>query len=128
MASYSHLPARTFAAMLLAIAMAFTPMAMAQDSGGTGYITGTQWQKAKRASKLSYLIGIADLMSAEYTFQKKKGGPLSDRRSAVPRLYRGFSGVTIEQAMAGVDAFYRDNPDEIGQTVIEALWITLVEK
>jgi hypothetical protein len=101
--------------------------ALAQTQDTRSYITGTEWQAARGSEKLSYLLGIADLMSAEYAFQRKDGRAEPDRDSAIGRLQAGFTGVSIRDAAARVDAFYRNNPDQIDQTVLEALWITLVE-
>lgn len=114
-------------ALALGLALTSAAPAAADTAGGRTYITGTEWQRSAERSKLAYVLGIADLMSAEYAFQSARSG-LSNSRSAIGRLHAGFSDVSVTDAVAGIDAFYTENPDKLDQTVIEALWIILVKE
>ncbi len=89
------------------------------------YVTGKEWTESKKSEKLSYLMGISNLMSADYMLQKKSGRAGG---SAIPELYRETANISIEQAMDMIDAWYAANPDEMNETVLDVIWVTIVER
>lgn len=113
---------------LAALLHALAPTTAPAQEGTPGYVTGADWERSGRAAKQAYLLGIADLMSAEHAIQTRSGPAVRDQKSAIARLYRGFTGVSINEAVARIDAYYRNNPDQTGEPVLEALWISLVEQ
>ncbi len=89
------------------------------------YVTGKEWTESKTSEKLSYLMGISNLMSADYMLQKKSGRAGG---SAIPELYRETANVSINQAMDMIDAWYAANPEEMNETVLDVIWETIVER
>ncbi len=89
------------------------------------YVTGKEWTASKKSEKLSYLMGISNLMSADYMLQKKSGRAGG---SAIPELYRETANISIEQAMDMIDAWYAANPEEMNETVLDVIWVTIVER
>ena len=97
------------------------PAAMADGD----FVTGTHWAASKKDEKLAYLLGISNLMSADYALQRKGG---KARGSAIPELYEALENVSVEQAAAAIDAWYSANPDRKSEDVLSVIWLTLVEK
>ena len=115
-------PSRFLASVGLVVGMALcAPAAMADGD----FVNGTHWAASKKDEKLAYLLGISNLMSADYLLQSKGG---KARGSAIPRLYEALANVSVEQAAAAIDAWYSANPDRQNEDVLDVIWLTLVEK
>ena len=110
------------AAVVATVVLAF---GLAPASAEGVYATGAEWTKSSQGEKLAYLLGISNLMSADYELQRKNGAAGG---SAIPKLYAGTSDFTIEQTAAAIDAYFAQNPDMLGDSVLDAIWITLVER
>jgi hypothetical protein len=108
-------------ALLLAAPVA----SVAQDGK---FVTGTEWTKSKPETERAFMLGVANLMSAEHKVQAASRRRVTDRQSAIPRLWRAASKLTIDEAIAIVDKWYTGNPDKLGETVIGVIWLTLVKE
>ncbi len=110
----------------IALFFVFAVIAISTPVSADGqYVTGKEWTESKKSEKLSYLMGISNLMSADYMLQKKSGRAGG---SAIPELYRETANISIEQAMDLIDAWYAANPDEMNETVLDVIWVTIVER
>jgi hypothetical protein len=110
------------ASAALAVGMALSaPAAMADGD----FVNGTHWAASKKDEKLAYLLGISNLMSADYALQRRGGNA---RGSAIPELYEALESVSVEQAAAAIDAWYSANPDRKSEDVLSVIWLALVEK
>ncbi len=65
-------------------------------------------------------------MSAEYAFQKESGFP-DDSKSSIRRVYEGTDEATLDEAVKRIDDWYKNNPDKIDETVLEVIWLDMVE-
>ena len=89
------------------------------------YATGVEWKASTENEKLAYVLGISNLMSADFVLQQK-GGRAGG--SAITEMFTATSDVSVEQAVAAIDAWYAENPDETDDTVLDVIWMTLVER
>jgi hypothetical protein len=89
------------------------------------FVDGTMWKKSAPILKRTYLVGFSNLLSAEYAYQKAFGPP-PDRQTAVLRLYEEIDDVTLDEAVANIDAWYEKNPDKMDTTVVEVIWLDMV--
>jgi hypothetical protein len=75
--------------------------------------------------KRAYLVGVSNLMSAEYVYQKEFGPP-PDKQTTIQRLYEEIDEVTLDGAIDRIDKWYEDHPDQLDMTVLEVIWLDMV--
>jgi hypothetical protein len=89
------------------------------------FVDGESWKKSAPILKRAYLVGFANLMSAEYAYQKEFGPP-PVMQTAIQRLYEEIDDVTLDQAIERIDKWYEAHPDHLDTTVIEVIWLDMV--
>jgi hypothetical protein len=89
------------------------------------FVDGTSWKKSAPVLKRAYLIGLSNLMSAEYAYQKEFGPP-PDMQTSIQRLYEEIDEVTLDGAIDRIDQWYESHPDQLDMTVIEVIWLDMV--
>ena len=67
-------------AFLAAVFLVWTVPAMAEED--VPFVDGKAWKKSAPVLKRAYLIGLSNLMSAEYAYQQTFGPPPSSRPGA----------------------------------------------
>lgn len=76
---------------------------------------GTHWSQVSFDGKAGYIFGIGNLAD----FETAAGGDKS------PCISRAFSaelkGKTVDQIIAAVDQFYKENPDKMKTSVLEVV-------
>lgn len=76
---------------------------------------GTHWSQVSFDGKAGYIFGIGNMAD----FETAASGGKS------PCASRAFSGdlknKTVEQIIATVDKFYKENPDKVGTSVLEVV-------
>ena len=93
-------------------------------------VTGKEWTTSPVIAKRAYLIGLNNLVDAEYAYQVKvaKQKPRSDQ-TLIQRMYKAADGSgTIDDAIRKIDAWYKANPDHLGKAVLDVIWILYVKK
>ena len=116
---------KPIAATLAAVAsLGLCATAFAEDHE-VPFVDGTDWKKSAPILKRAYLIGVSNLMSAEYAFQQTFGPP-PDLQTTIQRLYEEIDDVTLDGAIARIDKWYAENPDQLDMTVLEVIWIDMV--
>ena len=60
--------------------------ASSADDQVVPFVDGTMWKESAPILKRTYLVGISNLLAAEYLYQKEKGFP-SDKKSSIRRVY-----------------------------------------
>ena len=103
--------------------LAFAAPASAED---LPFVDGHMWVKTAKPLKRAYLIGIGNLINAEYAYQKEMGPP-SDRSTSIQRAYEGIDDMTLDECVARIDAWYERNADKRDTTVLEVIWLDMVE-
>jgi hypothetical protein len=92
------------------------------------FVAGTEWTKSTPELKRAFMLGVANLMSAEHKVQAANKRPLTDRQTAIPRLWRAASNITVDQSIAIVDKWYAEHPDRLSEAVIGVIWLTMVKE
>ncbi len=90
------------------------------------FVDGAMWKETPNVLKRAYLVGVSNLLAAEYLYQKAFGPP-PDRQTSIQRLYEGVDESTLDGAIGRIDAWYEANPDQLDTTVIEVIWVDMVE-
>ena len=109
----------------LAIASVALLVALPAAAEDVPFVDGKMWKKSAPILKRTYLVGISNLLSAEYAVQKTFGPPPDDQ-TAIQRLYEEIDDVTLDEAVARIDQWYTANPDQMDTTVIEVIWLDMV--
>jgi hypothetical protein len=82
-------------------------------------ITGNQWTQWEERDKLVYIRGLgnwADFVNEAQTRQGKS------REFSLSRIFvNELRHKSLGQVVANVDAYYRQNPEKLNTTVIEAI-------
>jgi len=109
--------------LVAAIAILATGPAASDD---VPFVDGEMWKATATPLKRAYLIGIANFLSAEYAFQQKNGFPPSSQ-SSVQNAYEGIDDMTLDQSIERIDAWFAKNPGKQDTTVLEVIWLDMVE-
>jgi hypothetical protein len=92
-------------------------------------VDGQLWQTQSEIVKQAYLVGINNLIDAEYAYQKKFASPKpSSKQTLIQRMYESGDGETIDSVVEAVDAWYAAHPKELKKAVLDVLWLTYVKK
>lgn len=89
------------------------------------FVAGDAWMDSAPVLKRSYLIGVGNLLNAEYAYQKEFGPP-SDKHSTIARFYEGIEDLSLDQVIDRIDAWYKKNPKKRDMTVLEVIWLDMV--
>ena len=110
--------------LLAAVAVAWSAPAVAEED--VPLVDGKIWGDSAPVLKRSYLIGVSNLMSVEYMYQVKFGPP-SDKQTTIRRLYEEIDDVSLDNAIDRIDKWYKDHPDQMDMTVLEVIWLDMVQ-
>ena len=99
-------------------------LAMANSS----YVTGVEWRASSENEKLAYVMGIANTINAERAVQVESARPPTSQQSAIPQTYEGLSRETLNGVVDAVDEYFSENPDAVGDTILDVLWLIYVEE
>ena len=88
---------------------------------------GVMWEESSQVEKTAYLVGAGNFLTVEYIVQQKSENPPTDEQSAIRRWWDELEGVSLDELIDTVDAFYRDNPNQMTVPVLVVLWNSFVE-
>lgn len=88
---------------------------------------GALWQASSQVEKTAYLVGAANFLEVEYVVQQQSENKASDEQSAIRRWWDALKDDSLDDLINAVDAFYRDNPDQMTVPVLVVIWNTFVE-
>ena len=109
-------------ALLASVFLVWCVPAGAED---VPFVDGKSWKKSAPILKRSYLVGVSNLMSAEYAYQQEFGPP-PDRQTTIQRLYEENDEVTLDGVIDRIDDWYEAHPDQLDMTVLEVIWLDMV--
>jgi hypothetical protein len=109
----------------VAFVVSLSSLAFAED---IPLANGERWQASSRPEKISYIIGISNLMVLEYLYQEGAGQRPSDDQTIIQRLYHAAEGKTLDAMIAEVDQWYSDNPDKLQEPVLIVIWNEVVKE
>ena len=88
-------------------------------------LTGELWVKMTPDMKTAYIWGAGDVVDLEQEFMEIY--PELKRESFAIKAVEGIGDVTINEIVATVDAFYKDNPDKVNLSVIRVIWDEMIK-
>lgn len=90
-------------------------------------VDGKLWVKSSVENKHSYLIGISNLLSIEYAYQKASKIPVTNEQSIIPRFYGDIDDLSLDETTKRIDQWYKKHPDKLNKAVIAVIWVDMVE-
>lgn len=96
-----------------------------QDSLGVPILTGDLWQKMTDDSKVAFIWGFGYVVTIEQHLMDKY--PELKRDSFVSKVVEGMADIPMNEVIARVDQYYSENPAEIKEPVIKAIWDTMIK-
>jgi hypothetical protein len=88
-------------------------------------LTGSHWRTMSSEAKIAYISGIGNVV--EYERHQINAPPTEpQRKSFLPYLARGLSGVSINEIVSRVDQYYATYPDQLKRPVIDTIFQTVV--
>jgi len=87
-------------------------------------VTGEHWTKSTEEMKKAYLVGIANIVLLEMTYEG--ANQASDAQSMLPRMVKGLKGHTLDTVREAVNKWYAAHPDQLQRPVIETIWFEMV--
>lgn len=92
---------------------------------GMPLFTGVVWQKASPDEKVAFIWGASHVVTIEQALMAEFKQLKVENFSA--KVVEGMSGVTMNEIVRKVDAFYAANPDKLQEPVMAVIWDTLIE-
>jgi hypothetical protein len=123
------LPALVACSVILLVLGAF-PAPFAESASEAQLLSGNLWQTLSRDNKIAYIWGIGNLVELERINlgpQPLEPPTTKDRKSFIPYLMYGLSGIPIEEIVTHIDAYYTAHPDQRSQPVLDAIFQAVVK-
>ena len=98
-----------------------------EEDNAVPFVDGEMWEESSRLEKLSYIVGLSNLLDAEYAFQQKSGNPPTANQSIVKAMWDSIDDLSIDDAISRIDQWYENNPDDMSTVVIDVIWVDMVE-
>ena len=111
--------------MLCILAAAFSNSAFAKEEIKAPLLTGELWVKMSPDQKTAYIWGAGDIVDLEQEFMEIY--PELKRESFVIKAVEGIGDVSINDIVARVNSFYKDNPDKVNLSVIRVIWDEMIK-
>lgn len=89
-------------------------------------VNGTHWSDASDLEKRAYLIGVANMMDAEWTYAQKTA-PNTGRKTLSERTAQALGDLTIDDMLKRIDHWYQANPSRLDTPVIAVIWLDMVK-
>jgi hypothetical protein len=121
---------RAFNSIILVIGMISIPFAgftQDDDEDPVPFVDGEMWGESTREEKVSYVVGLSNLLDTEYAFQQKSGNAPTDQQSFIATLWENIDDLTVDQFIERVDSWYANNPGDLDTVVIDVVWVDMVE-
>jgi hypothetical protein len=88
-------------------------------------LTGEHWQTMSLEAKIAYISGVGNLV--EYERHQMDAPPAErQRKSFLPYLARGLSGISINGVVSREDNYYATYPDQLKRPVVDAIFRSVV--
>jgi hypothetical protein len=121
---------RAFSSIILVIGMISIPFAgftQDDDEDPVPFVDGEMWGDSTREEKVSYVVGLSNLLDTEYAFQQKSGNAPTDQQSFIATLWENIDELTVDEFIERVDNWYANNPGDLDTVVIDVVWVDMVE-
>ncbi len=81
---------------------------------------GNDWETSSQGEQVAYLLGVSNTLSIGYVSDEKRVPGNQD--TFTHRAVQGLEGTTVAQAVEVIDAWYKNNPDQLDKPVLRVLW------
>lgn len=88
-------------------------------------LTGEEWRNLQADAKIAFVWGVGHVVTIEENVQHRH--PELQRKGFVAKLAEGLRGVPMNDIVQQVDAYYRDNPDDLDLPVMRVIWKQIVK-
>ena len=115
-------------AILAAVFVILPDMGTAEEDD-LPQLNGELWKQQPKVVKQAWLVGVNNLIDAEYAYQMKFAKPKpTNKQTLIQRMYTAGDGDTINQVIGKVDAWYEKHPKELKKAVLDVLWLIYVKE
>lgn len=104
---------------------AFSSSTFAKEEIKAPLLTGELWVNMSSDQKSAYIWGAGDIVDLEQEFMEIY--PELKRESFSMKAVEGIGDVTINEIVATVDAFYKNNPEKVDLSVIRVIWDEMIK-
>jgi hypothetical protein len=88
-------------------------------------LTGEHWRTMSSEAKIAFISGVGNLVEYE-RHQMNAPSAEHQRKSFLPYLARGLSGISINEVVGRVDNYYATYPDQLKRPVVDAIFQAVV--
>jgi hypothetical protein len=100
--------------------------------GGVGFaaedeakvVDGNMWLASTQPEKRAYIVGVVDTLVVQRAIREKNGVEGSEW---VTLLTEKLDAMTVDGAIAKIDAWFEANPSRRGAPVLGVVWLSLVK-
>jgi len=102
-----------------------TPADLSKELKEMPVLTGDQWITLQPDTKIAFIWGIGHVVTIEeHVIQRH---PELKKQGFTAKLAEGLRGVPMETIIQEIDAYYRNNPDDLDLPVMRVIWSELVK-
>ncbi len=94
---------------------------------GLPILTGDLWQKMTEDSKISFIWGLWYTISIEHYLMTKYPDLKKENFSAKMVEATDKAPLTINQTVAMIDTYYKNNPDHLDKPVVGVIWAMAIK-
>jgi hypothetical protein len=119
----------TLVKIIFSLTIVFFPLAaLAQDDANiVPFVDGTMWGESSREEKVSYIVGLSNLLDAAYAYQQGSKNVPTGEQSFIGTLWTNIDDLTLDQCIDRIDSWYANNPDGLDEPVLDVIWLDMVE-
>ena len=97
-----------------------------KESIGMPVLTGELWQKMTEDSKVAFIWGLWHTVAIEQYMMNKYPNLKNENYSSKVNEAYDKSHLTMDQTVALIDQYYKENPDHLEKPVFGVLWHTVI--
>lgn len=102
-----------------------TPADLTRELEEMPVLTGEEWQTLQPDTKVAFIWGVGHVVTIEENVVQRH--PELKRPAFTAKLAEGLRGVPMSTIIQAVDAYYRNNPDDLDMPVLRVVWRQLVK-
>ena len=116
--------------------LANTPLTESEHTNPVAKLNGKVWQQSSLESKKALLLGVECSVIIEHAIDAKRREQAETAKapslsSSLSPFQKGwaqvFAGVSNEEIVSYIDAWYAANPDKLERPVFDVIWYKLIE-
>ena len=85
-------------------------------------------EASSRLEKVSYIVGLSNLLDVECAFEQERGNRPSAEYSFTGLLWENIDDLTVDECFERIDRWYRNHPADKDPAVIAVTWVDMVQQ